>query len=326
MNKLDKIRNRIKGPAFAIITPFTECGKHVDWAAVREYVKFLYEGGAKVFYVMAYNSRFSLLSDNEIMTLNEVVTETVRSFDDDECVVIVADPLHCSTDTTIEFAKHAERIGADVISLIFRERVYFDDQVYNHFKKVSENCNIGILIHEMPLTNGIPGQSRTIDWSLDLLDRIADLENVIAIKEDAKKDEYTKQVSELLCDRLAVITSGYGMKQWMKFATTAHAWLSGSGGFNPAIEVDWYTAWKNQDLEKCNEIIENVELPFGEIAKTFGWHLGIKTAMDIMGVMSRIERMPLQQLPDDSFNKLKSMMQEMTKLSSYLDKMKAGGQ
>lgn len=322
MNKFDKIREKIKGPAFAIITPFTEGGKYVDWQAVEEYVKFLYDGGAKVFYVMAYNSRFSLLSDFEIMTLNEVVVKTVKSFNDDECVTIVADPLHCSTETTINFAKHAELIGADVISLIFRERVYFDDQVYNHFKEVADNCNVGILIHEMPLTNGIPGQSKTIDWSLDLLDRIADLENVIAIKEDAKKDEYTKQVSDLLCDRLAVITSGYGMKQWSKFAPNAHAWLSGSGGFNPAIEVDWHAAWKRGDLDKCNEIIDNVEIPFGEIAKTFGWHLGIKTAMDIMGVMNRVERMPLQQLPDDSYNKLKEMMYAIAAKSDYLKKIR----
>ena len=318
MNKFDEIRSKIKGPAFAIITPFTEDGKYVDWIAVENYVKFLYNGGAKVFYVMAYNSRFSLLSHNEIMTLNEVVTKTIKSFNDSDCVTIVADPLHCSTETTIEFAKHAERIGADVISLIFRERVYFDEQVYNHYKKVAENCNIGILIHEMPLTNGIPGQSKTIDWSLDLLDKIADLKNVIAIKEDAKKDEYTKQVSDLLCDRLAVITSGYGMKQWMKFAPNAHAWLSGSGGFNPAIEVDWHNAWKEGNLDKCNEIIENVEIPFGKIAKTFGWHLGIKTAMDIMGVMKRVERMPLQQLPEKSFNRLKNMMYDISRKTIYL--------
>ena len=41
MNKFDKIREKIKGPAFAIITPFTEGGKYVDWQAVEEYVKFL---------------------------------------------------------------------------------------------------------------------------------------------------------------------------------------------------------------------------------------------------------------------------------------------
>ena len=170
----------------------------------------------------------------------------------------------------------------------------------------------------MPLTNGIPGQSKTIDWSMDLLDRIADLENVIAIKEDAKKDEYTDQVSRMLCDRLAIITSGYGMKQWIKFSPHVHGWLSGSGGFNPAIEVDFYKAWQCNDLETCNQIIETVELPFNTIKNRFGWHLGIKSAMDVMGVMNRQERMPLQQLPDEDFEKLTQMMRQISEGSPYL--------
>ena len=78
------LREKIKGPAFAIITPFCDGGKKVDWQALEEYVQFLYEGGAKVFYVMGYNSRFSILSDEEIMKLNEVVTRKVKSYNDEE--------------------------------------------------------------------------------------------------------------------------------------------------------------------------------------------------------------------------------------------------
>ena len=85
------------------------------------------------------------------MKVNHTVVKTVKSFNDLNCVTIVADPLHCSTETSISFAKHAKEIGADVISLIFREKMYFEDQVYNHYKRVSENSSIGILIHQMPL-------------------------------------------------------------------------------------------------------------------------------------------------------------------------------
>ena len=178
------LRDKLKGPVFSIITPFMNDGEEVDHESLSDYVEFLYKEGAKVFYVMGYNSRFSILSDEEIMQVNETVARKVKSFKDTECVTIVADPLHCSTQKTIEFAKHAEQIGADIISLIFREKVYFEDQVYQHYKKVSENCNVGILIHEMPLNNGIPGQPGTIKWPLSLLDNIANLKNVIAIKED----------------------------------------------------------------------------------------------------------------------------------------------
>ena len=49
---------------------------------------------------------------------------------------------------------------------------------------------MGILIHEMPLISGLGGH--TINWPLDLLDQLADIPNIIAIKEDAKDDNYTK--------------------------------------------------------------------------------------------------------------------------------------
>ena len=108
------------------------------------------------------------------------------------------------------------------------------------------------------------------------------------------------------------------MKQWMKFTPHVHGWLSGSGGFNPAIEVDFYKAWQCEDLETCNQIIETVELPFNTIKDRFGWHLGIKSAMDVMGVMNRQERMPLQQLPDEDFEKLTQMMKNISEGSPYL--------
>ena len=317
MANLDNIKSKIKGPAFSIITPFTDGGEHVDLDALDEYVTFLYEGGAKVFYVMGYNSRFSILSDEEILKVNETVVKRIKSFNDPECVSIIADPLHCSTDTSIKFAKHGEQIGADVISLIFREKVYFNDQVYNHFKKVSENTSLGILIHEMPLNNGIPGRPPLVKWPLDLLDRIADLKNVIAIKEDTKNDDYTKLVIDTLKDRLQIITSGNGMKQWLTFAPRCHGWLSGAGGFNPSIEVDFYNHYLSGEMDKCQNILETVEFPFNEIKDKFGWHLGIKSAMDIMGVMSRVERMPLQQLPNESHNEIVKMMHDIGKNTEY---------
>ena len=157
------------------------------------------------------------------------------------------------------------------------------------------------------------------DWPLSLLDKIADLPNVIAIKEDAEKDEYTSEVTNLLCDRLAIITSGNGMKQWLKFSDSAQAWLSGVGGFNPVVEIDFYEAWKNNDLRFCHSIINDVEIPFDKIKDRYGWHLGIKSAMHIAGVMNRQERMPLQELPKKDFKQLERMMIDMSSQSSYFN-------
>ena len=126
--------NLSPGPVFSIVTPFKE-DKSIDYDSLGKYINNAYDSGAKNFYVMGYNSRFSELSWDEIKQLNKFVTEEVKSYDD-ENFVIVADPLHCSTDISLEFAQHGEQIGADMISLIFREKFYSNQQVIEHFKYI----------------------------------------------------------------------------------------------------------------------------------------------------------------------------------------------
>ena len=243
MNRIKNIKEKLIGPAFAIITPFNQSDNKIDYKCLTRYMDHLYKGGAKIFYVMAYNSRFSVLTDQEIFELNDFVIKKVLSYNDEKTVSIAADPLHCSTQTTIKAAKLAEQSGGDCISLIFREKVYFEDQVYNHFLEVAKNSNIGILIHEMPLNNGIPGEPSLINWPLNLLDKICNIENVIALKEDAKEKKYTKEVCDLLSDRVSIITSGTGMRQWIENAPACSAYLSGIGGIVPEVEIDFYNAF-----------------------------------------------------------------------------------
>lgn len=314
-----ELKEKIKGPVFSIITPFND-DESVDYIGLTEYVQFLYDGGARIFYVMGYNSRFSLLSENEIFKVNETVVNTVKSFDDKTCVSIVADPLHCSTETSVKFAKHAEEIGADLISLIFREKVYFENQVFEHYSRVSASCDIGILIHQMPFNNGIPGKPPLIRWSTELTDKIADIPNVIAIKEDTKDDEYTELMIDILKDRLAIITSGKGMKQWFRLNGKSHSFLSGIGAFCPRLEIDFYNSFIEGNLDLCHNIIDKVEIPFDVIIHKYGWHLGIKSAFDYMGIMSRKERMPLMELPEECHSDVCLMMEKIITNPFYYNK------
>ena len=133
-NSLEKLKEKIKGPVFSIITPFKE-NQSIDFESLGEYLNQIYNSGGRIFFVMAYNSRFSELSWEEIKQLNEFVTKFVKKIDTSN-IVIVADPLHCSTDVSIDFCNHAEQIGADLISLIFREKFYSEEQVFQHYLKM----------------------------------------------------------------------------------------------------------------------------------------------------------------------------------------------
>ncbi len=305
-NYFQAIQNKIKGPVFSILTPFDPVTEEIDYFSLENYVQKIYSSGGKVFYVMAYNSRYSQLTFEEIKELNAFICKKVKELDSNN-IVIVADPPHCSTKVSIEFAQHAERIGADMISLIVRERFYFEDQILKHFEMINNSCNIGILIHEMPFLNGLGGPP--VNWPLTLLDRVANLSNVIAIKEDAKDDNYSKDAISLLKDRLSVIISGGGKSQWLRFTDLGcQAWLNGIGVFEPKIATTFWNSWNNNQKYVCDRIVKEIEAPFFEHGvKKYGWHLTIKVALEHFGIMSKHDRMPLMPLPISESNNLKQL-------------------
>ena len=304
------LKNRIKGPVFSIITPFKNNGKDIDYDSLENYIQYMYDNGAKIFYAMAFNTRYLLMNEDEIYKVNECVIKKVKSFEDDETIIIVGDPLDCSTETSIKFAQHAKDKGADMISLIYRAYLFFDDHVFNHYNTIANAVDIPILVHEMPFMKGIP-KHQNGNWSIDLLDRLANIRNVIAVKEDAKMDDYTKDIVDKISDRVAIVVSGNGLQQWSKVSEKCQAWLSGIGNLFPKVEIDYYKYHLNNQEDKCNEIIENIEKPFFFVKDNYSWHLGIKSAMEHLNIMSKQERMPYQELDEEKHKHVGEIVEQI---------------
>ena len=317
-SKFLALKDKIKGPVFSIVTPFKK-DDSIDYDSLNNYIERIYSSGGRIFYVMAYNSRYSELSWEEIKELNYFVTSKVKKLNKSN-VVIVADPLHCSTKISIDFCKHAENINADIISLIFREKFYSEKQVFSHYKKCAENSNIGILIHEMPFISGMGGH--TINWPVSLLDKIANLDSVIAIKEDAKDDEYSHNVINCLKERLAIIISGGGKRQWLKFSNEGcQSWLNGIGVFEPKIPIIFYEAYKQKNQKILNYILSEIEDPFFEkIVAKYGWHIGIKACLEARNIFSRFERAPMMPIDDSEMSFVKEIMKTFdNKISNMVE-------
>ena len=317
-NRLQILKEKIKGPVFSVITPFDEDGE-IDFQSLSKYLERVYSSGGRIFYVMAYNSRYSELSWEEIKKLNSFVASKVKKLNSSN-IVIVADPLHCSTSISIDFCKHAETINADIISLIFREKFYSEEQVFNHYKNCADSSNVGILIHEMPFISGKGGH--TINWPVSLLDKVANLESVIAIKEDAKDDIYSDEVIKCLQDRLAIIISGGGKRQWLRFANRGcQSWLNGIGVFEPKIPIIFYEAFKQKNQNILNLILDEIEDPFFEkIVSKYGWHIGIKACLEARDIFPRFERSPMMPIDQKEMIFVKEIMNNFeSKISKLIE-------
>lgn len=298
---LNEIKNKISGPVFPIVTPFKKTYE-IDFECLLKYIDFLYLGGARIFHIMVHTSRFGLLLPQEMMEINEKVALYIKS-KYPECIVIAAGPIYGPLSLNIDFAKNAEDSGADLLGLYFSERFYNEIQITNFFETIANKCNIGILIHEQQLST-IHGSNLML-FPIDLLKKISDIDNVIAIKEDSKEDDYTRELVNVIKDKVAIIVSGGSKEQFLKFAPLGcQAYLVGVGSFFPEIATQFYRNYRIGDLKKCSKIIEQYERPFFKVSKNLGWHIGLKAALDFMGIMDATERPPLCSLNSDGYEQI----------------------
>ncbi len=324
MNQSLKLKQKLKGPIFSIITPFDKKGK-IDYYALKNYLHYLYSKGARNFYVMVYNSRLSLLTEKEIKEINLFCIKLVKKLNK-ENIIICAEPYHCSTEQSIKYVNYFKKNGADIVSLIFGEKYYSDKQLFSHFKKVHDKTNCFLLLHQQILENGISINPTFVFYSLDVLKKISKLSRFIAMKEDAKNDFYTKQICKKLSKKMTIITSGGGKRQWLKaerFGCTS--WLSGVSNLNPKIAIDFYNFYKLKQTKKMNLIIKNIEDPFFKIKNKYGWHLTIKAFLELNKNFKRYERSPLKEIDKNEMSKCKKVFVQIKiklknkKLDKYLN-------
>ena len=118
-------------------------------------------------------------------------------------------------DVAIELARHAEDCGADYI-VVHAPLLHFtkaqDETLLAYYRTIADSVNIGIALWSHPDSGYL--------MSPELCNRLADIENVVAIKYSVPRDMYV-ELTNLAADRIHVSTSA------------EHEWLDN------IIELDW---------------------------------------------------------------------------------------
>lgn len=104
-------------------------------------------------------------------------------------------------DTVIDLAKHAQAIGGDYI-VVHAPILHFlsdvDDTVFEYYRHISEQVDIGIAMWSHPDSGYL--------MSPELCTRVAELSNVVAIKYSVPREMYA-ELSKLAGDKIIVSTA-----------------------------------------------------------------------------------------------------------------------
>jgi dihydrodipicolinate synthase/N-acetylneuraminate lyase len=295
--------SKVTGPVIPLPVPFKE-DQSVDLNSLSNYVKFLADNGIPNVMTTVGTSRYNLLTWDEMKAVNETVVNAAAG----KINTIVANPTTGGVHAAIDFGKHAQSIGADFYLVYFPERHYGDDNTYAFFKEITDHVSTPILIHEMPMRNGMgPG---TVQYSIDLLHRLLDIETIVGLKEEALDPEYSNEVLKAVVDKSVIIGAGGGMSRYLQrdYALGAKAFLGGIGNCVPSLELEFFEAITGGNQSRAEEIVNDIELPLFADTVPIGWHPSLKGMLSIMGLLPKYERKPMKQLSEDEMAHLKAAL------------------
>ena len=161
----------LKGVIPAIVTPFNSGGE-LDKDGLKRLTRFLLNNGVHGIMTTGGNGEFPHLLREEKSMVTETVVKEVKG-----AVPVIAGTAACSTRETLLLSEDAIEVGADAVILT---PPYFyklpDESILRHFKALSNNLEIPIIIYNNPLYTGN-------NLGPDLVDKIADFKGVIGLKQ-----------------------------------------------------------------------------------------------------------------------------------------------
>ncbi len=161
------------GPMPAVTTPFDDEGR-IDEQAFADNVSRLMDAGSTGIVAGGCTGEFWALSRDERKRLYRVAVEATAG----RGTVIVGTGA-VTVEETVELTKDAEEAGVDGALIL---PPYFvkltDDEIVAHFQDVSDRTGLPILLYNIPgnAVNALPPA---------LVARLADVENVVAVKESS---------------------------------------------------------------------------------------------------------------------------------------------
>lgn len=183
-----------QGSMVAIVTPMLPNGD-IDYPAFDRLLEWHVKSGTDAIVVVGTTGESPTLTMEEHC---DVVAHCIKTINGR--IPVIAGTGSNSTAEAIFYTRMSKDMGADACLLV---TPYYNkpsqEGLYQHFKKIAEEVDIPQILYNVPGRTGC-------DLLPETVDRLADLENIVAIKEATGNLDRGQQVINLCSDRIAVFS------------------------------------------------------------------------------------------------------------------------
>jgi 4-hydroxy-tetrahydrodipicolinate synthase len=267
------------GVGTALVTPFTAAGA-VDEAAVQRLARRQIDAGVHFLSPCGTTGEAPTLSDDEKVRVVELVVEEAEGR-----IPILAGAGGYSTREVIGLVDRMERAGADGILSV---TPYYNKPtpagLFEHYKAISESTALPIIVYNVPGRTGV---------NVDVLTlvRIAELKNIVAVKEASGNLEQIAEICATLPESFIVL-AGDDELVMRVLALGGHGVISVVANEVPADMVQIVNKVQENDLEFAQKLYDRL-LPLMQVNFLESNPVPVKAAMAAMGLMNEVYRLPM---------------------------------
>jgi 4-hydroxy-tetrahydrodipicolinate synthase len=291
---------KLEGTIVAMVTPFNDKDE-VNETGIRENINYLIDRGVDGVLAAGTTGESATITHDEQRKMIDIMVDEVNGR-----VKCIAGAGSNSSKEALGLVKYAESAGADAALVI---TPYYNKPqphgLYMHYRMLAESTNIPLIVYNVPSRTGT-------DIDVDTIAKVAELDNIIAIKEANPDLDKVSQIMKKLesedsdfCvisgnDNLTLPMISLGAKGVISvLANVDPARMSKlvqsalDGNYTEAMRIHY----ELYDLMKVL-FIESNPVP-------------TKEALNLMNRPAGHVRMPLGSLKEENKNKLQKVLQDL---------------
>ena len=208
-----------------------------------------------------------------------------------------------STRESIQLTQAAEKAGVDAVSVL---TPYFispnEDELYAHFKAIAEATSLPIVLYTNPDRTGVA-------ISPGLITRLAQVENIVGIKDSSGDIQLTTQYIQQTPDDFAILM-GRDTLIYIGLLIGAKGAIAATGNVVPGLVAQIYDRFIAGDTVGAQEAQEAL----APLRMAFAWGtfpVVIKEALDLIGFEAGPARMPVGPMREDQRHRLREVLKGM---------------
>jgi 4-hydroxy-tetrahydrodipicolinate synthase len=262
----------------ALVTPFDRDGS-IDEGAFRNLIRTCLPH-VDGLVPCGTTGEFPYLRPEENRRLVEIAVEEAHG------KPVIAGTGSESTKKAIELARNAKEAGATACLIVTPYFLHPSDKgIYQHFYQIARAVDIPIILYNIPQVMDAYLPRRVIQ-------DLADIPNIVGLKDSSGNLTYTMEVLEYAGDRINVLV-GNDEVVLNALAGGVHGMILASAQVYPEVWQALLAAIRAGDLEKARQLQRSVQ-KLSRIFCRLGGGVAVKQALRMMGIDAGLPRKPLK--------------------------------